>query len=402
MVTAKDESKMLSLSEGGLFRNVLALGLVSFFTDISSEMVFSILPTFILELPGSGAAALGLIEGLAENLSYTLRAISGLISDKFRKRKIIVLVGYALSNVVKPFFAVAQSILDALIIRVSDRIGKAIRTAPRDALLSDSVPEEKRGAAFGIHRTLDQSGAIIGPLLASIILFLGSSARIVFLLSFIPGSIALIILIFMVQERFGGVSRRFRVTGNLREVVRGRFPLLLLVVGIFSLGAFNFSFILLNARESGVSDEFIPIVYLVINLAHTLIAIPSGILSDMVGRERVLAMGYGTFLVACLLLSLLPKNYINAFIIAIFFGLYMGALETVQRALVPKYAERSDLMGTAYGLYYLVVGSAFLVANLIVGLLWQLGGSAIATTYSMALSATAILGIVLLTSSVGR
>lgn len=389
-------------AEKGLFRNVIALGLVSLFTDVSSEMVFSLLPTFILDLPGSSAAALGLIEGLAENLSYTLRALSGLISDRLRRRKIIVATGYALSNVAKPFFAAAQSVLDALVIRVSDRVGKAIRTAPRDALLGDSVPEEKRGMAFGIHRTLDQSGAIIGPLLASIILLLGLSVRTVFLLSFVPGSIALIILVFMVQERFGKVSEKFRMMNNLREVFRGRFILLLLIVGVFSLGAFNFSFILLNARESGVSDELIPMVYLIINLTHTLIAIPSGILSDKVGRERVLAVGYGTFLITCLLIYWLPKNQLHAFMIALFFGLYMGILETVQRALIPKYAERSDLMGTAYGIYYLVVGSAFLAANSLVGLLWQLGGSAMAAKYSITLSATAIIGMVLFASPAKR
>ncbi|MCX8171151.1 MAG: MFS transporter, partial [Candidatus Bathyarchaeota archaeon] len=374
-------------AEKGIFRNVIALGLVSLFTDVSSEMVFSLLPMFILDLPGSSTAALGLIEGLAENLSYTLRALSGLVSDRFRKRKIIVAIGYALSNIAKPFFAAAQSVLDALVIRVSDRVGKAIRTAPRDALLSDSVPDERRGVAFGVHRALDQSGAIIGPLLASIILFLGLSARMIFLLSFIPGLIALMILVFIVQERFGRISEteRFGVMRNLKEVFRGRFLLLLFIVGVFSLGAFNFSFIMLNARECGVADELIPIVYLVINLAHTLIAIPSGILSDKIGRESVLAMGYGTFLATCLLIYWLPKNQLHAFTVAVFFGLYMGILETVQRALIPKYAEKSYLMGTAYGIYYLVVGSAFLAANSIVGLLWQIGGSAIAAKYSAAL-----------------
>lgn len=165
-------------------RNIFALGFVSFFTDISSEMVFSLLPTFILSLPGSSKAILGLIEGVAEALSYGMRAVSGVFSDKFRKRKSVVLVGYGLSNVVKPFFAAAQTAVDAFLIRVTDRIGKGIRTAPRDALLSESASEKSRGVAFGLHRTLDQTGAILGPVIASIaMLSLGLTARNIFWLS---------------------------------------------------------------------------------------------------------------------------------------------------------------------------------------------------------------------------
>ncbi|MEM2914167.1 MAG: MFS transporter, partial [Candidatus Bathyarchaeia archaeon] len=229
-------------------RNVFALGFVSFFTDISSEMIFSLLPTFILELPGSNRAILGLIEGVSEALSYGLRAVSGFFSDKFRKRKLVVLAGYAFSNVVKPLFAVAQSAIDTLIIRVADRVGKAVRTAPRDALLSESISEKHRGTAFGLHRTLDQAGAIIGPLVASaLLLLLGLTIRTVFWFSFIPGSIALLILLFLVQEHVGKTTGKFKLLTGVRTVLKGSFPLLLVVVAVFSLGAFNFSFIFLNA-----------------------------------------------------------------------------------------------------------------------------------------------------------
>ncbi len=388
MQTGGKESKKFPF-----FRNVLALGLVSFFTDISSEMVFSLLPTFILDLSGSSITALGIIEGIAENLSYSLRAFSGFISDKLRKRKLIVLIGYALSNIVKPLFAAAQSISDVLIIRISDRVGKAIRTAPRDALLSDSASKKKQGIAFGIHRTLDQTGAIIGPLLASIFLFFGFSTRMVFWFSFIPGLIALLILIHLVKEEFSGRTQNFRMLSNLKEILKGKFFPLLIIVGIFSLGAFNFSFILLNAKESGIADELIPLIYLVINLIHTLIAIPAGLLSDKVGQEKVLTFGYGIFFITCLLIFSLPKTYLCAFIVAASFGLYAGIIETTQRALIPKYAERSDLRGTAYGLYYLMVGAALLVANMIVGLIWQQSGSSIAMIYSMIVVMVAMLGM---------
>lgn len=167
--------------EENQFQNVYRLGFVSFFTDISSEMVFSILPVFILGLPGGSASMLGLIEGIAESLSYILRAVSGILSDKLRHRKIFILIGYSLSNITKPFFAAATSVTDALMIRVADRVGKGIRTAPRDALISDSASKERQGEAFGLHRTMDQTGGIIGPLTATaVMLYLGWSVKDVF------------------------------------------------------------------------------------------------------------------------------------------------------------------------------------------------------------------------------
>jgi MFS family permease len=382
-------------SKAAAFRNVFALGFVSFFTDVSSDMVFSLLPTFIVGLPGSGSTVLGLIEGIAEALSYGMRAVSGLFSDRFRKRKVIVLVGYALSNVVKPLFAAAQTALDALVIRVADRVGKGVRTAPRDALLSESISEKRRGIAFGLHRTLDQAGAIIGPLIASVAMYmLGLNVRDIFLISFIPGIAALLILLFLVQERAGKPSGEFRLSSGVGEVLKGSFPLLLIVVGVFSLGAFNYSFVILNASETGVDPRIVPAFYAVINVTHTLIAIPSGALSDRIGKEKVLAMGYGAFLAAALLIYFYSGIYYFAVLIALVFGIYDGIVNTVARALIPKYA-RSALRGTAYGLYYLVVGSCFLVANIVVGRLWESFGPSAAATYSIALSSLAILGMLL-------
>ncbi len=378
-------------------RNVFALGFTSFFTDVSSEMIFSILPTFILGLPGSSEAVLGIIEGVAEALSYGLRAISGLFSDMFRKRKVMVLIGYMFSNIVKPLFAMTQTAVDAFLIRVADRIGKAIRTAPRDALLSESVSEKRRGAAFGLHRTLDQSGAVLGPVIASAcMLLLGLSMRDIFWLSFIPGLVALIILLLLVQERVGKQVGEFRILSGMRSVLKGRFRWLLFIVGIFSLGAFNFSFVLLNVKESGVLEAYIPLFYAAINVSHTLIAIPAGLLSDKIGKEKVLIMGYLAFLVTGLLLLISPKEIFYALLIAIAFGVYAGIVETMQRALVPGYAE-SAMRGTAYGLYYLVVGICFLVANMVVGTLWYLFGSSGAAKYSLALSAIAVTGMLLFT-----
>jgi MFS family permease len=373
-------------------RNLFTLGFVSFFTDMSSEMVFSLLPTFLLGLPGSSRTVLGLIEGTAEALSYALRAVSGFFSDKFRKRKIFVLLGYTLSNAVKPLFAVARVPFDVLLIRVGDRVGKGVRTSPRDALLSESVSEKQRGAAFGLHRTLDQAGAIVGPVVASAaMLILGFTIRDVFWLSLIPGTIALFILLFLVKERASKSTSEFKLFAGIKSTLKSNFSLLLIVVGVFSLGAFNFSFVLLNAQEAGIADSLIPLVYAAVNVAHTAIAIPAGVLSDRVGKEKVMVLGYGIFLSTTLLI-LFPESGYVALLVAVMYGAYMGVVETVQRALIPDYVEES-LRGTAYGIYYLVVGSAFFVSNAVVGTLWEYFGSSAASGYSITLSAVAIVAM---------
>jgi MFS family permease len=380
--------------EGSSFRNLFALGFVSFFTDISSEMVFSLLPTFLLGLPGSSRAVLGLIEGTAEALSYALRAVSGIFSDKFRKRKSFVLVGYALSNAVKPFFAVARVPFDVFLIRVSDRVGKGVRTSPRDALLYESVSEKRRGTAFGLHRTLDQAGAIVGPVIASAaMLILGFTVREIFWLSLIPGSIALFIILFLVKERAGKSTSEFKLLAGIKSALKGNFSILLIIVSIFSLGAFNFSFVLLNAQEAGIADSLIPLVYAAVNVAHTAIAIPAGVLSDRLSKEKVMIFGYGVFL-STTLLFLLPATGYVALLVAVFYGAYVGIVETVQRALIPDYVGEK-LRGTAYGLYYLVVGSAFFVSNAVVGSLWEYFGSSVASSYSITLSVIAILAMML-------
>jgi MFS family permease len=379
-------------------RNIFALGFVSFFTDISSEMVFSILPTFLLGLPGSSKAILGFIEGAAEALGYALRSVSGVFSDKFRKRKLLVLAGYGVSNAAKPLFAIARTPLDVLAIRISDRVGKGVRTSPRDVLLAESISEKHRGAAFGLHRTLDQAGAIVGPVVASTaMLALGFTMRDIFWLSLIPGAIALLLLVFFVKERVGKAGGEFHLLAGVKTVLKGKFPWLLVIVGVFSLGAFDFSFVLLNAQEAGIADSVIPIVYAVVNLAHAAIAIPAGVLSDRIGKEKGMVLGYGLFLSSVMLILFLPLSGFSAFLVAVFYGAYFGIIETVQRALIPGYVD-GNLKGTAYGIYYLVIGSAFFVSNVVVGSLWEYFGASMAVTYSIITSVIAIAAMVLFLS----
>jgi MFS family permease len=281
-----------------------------------------------------------------------------------------------------------------LLIRVCDRVGKAVRTSPRDALLCESVSEKRRGATFGLHRTLDQSGAIIGPVIASVVMIvLGFTIRDVFWLSLIPGTVALLIIIFLVKEHVGKSTCEFKLLAGIKSILKGNFSWLLFIVCIFSLGAFNFSFVLLNAQEAGVADSIIPLVYAMVNVAHAAVAIPAGLLADRVGKEKVMILGYVVFLCSVLLIMFPTVGY-AAFLVAVVYGVYAGVVETVQRALIPEYVGEK-LRGTAYGLYYLVVGSSFFVSNVVFGGLWEYFGSSVASIYSLMLSSVAVLGMLL-------
>lgn len=375
-------------------RNVTALGLVSFFTDFSTEMVLGVLPLFIVSSLGASRAILGVIEGSSELTSYAFRMVSGSLSDKVGKRKIFVIAGYSLSTITKPFFAASSGWLDAFVVRFGDRMGKGLRTAPRDALIADSVQESRAGRAFGLHRTIDQIGAIIGPV-AAFALLQFMDIRGIFLISLIPGVIAVVILVFFVKEvAIKRSMARTNILSNIDRVIRSNKPfvLLLIITGIFGIGAFNFSFILLRASDLGIPDNLIPLVYAIINVAHTAIGIPSGILADKVGKEKVLIIGYSVFALSTALMLLFSENTFYAYMLAAIFGLYMGISETVQRAVVPKYVV-SELRGTAYGLYNVVIGTTFFVANVVFGFLWDNYSLDTAISYSIIMTVAAISGM---------
>ncbi len=381
---------MKEANKGGR-RNVFALGLVSLFTDISSEMVFGLLPLFLIGQLGASRTVLGLVEGVAEMLGYSVRMASGTVSDRVQKRKPLVLIGYSLSAATKPFFALAGVWTEVFAVRVADRVGKGIRTAPRDALISESVSEAKAGRAFGLHRSLDQAGAIIGPLLAFLLFpLLGFTG--VFYLSLVPGAMAVVILVFFVKEKLAPSGIRRSIAGNVRDVIaQKRFVALLAIMGLFSAGAFNFSFVLIRASDLGVADGTVLLIYAVINGAHALIGYPAGMLADRLGKEIVLSISYGVFLVSTVLM-LISASSAHAYVIAAVFGIYIGIAETVQRAIVPKYVA-SHLFGTAYGLYNLVIGLSFLAANLVFGFLLDSSGIGAAANYSIVMSIIAIVAL---------
>ena len=373
-------------------RNVTVLGIVSFFTDFSTEMISGMLPSFIVTELGASKALLGGIEGSAELVSYAFRLVSGSLSDKLRRRKIFILLGYGLSTISKPFFSVSFNWIDVLIVRISDRIGKGVRTAPRDALISDSVTETTSGKAFGIHRTLDQTGAIAGPI-AGYALLQFFDIRDIFILSLIPGVIAIIILIFFVKEVIAKDTTKEVQRNFLYLLKQNRhFTILLLITGICGIGAYNFSFILLNSSDLGVIESSIPLVYATINITHTVVSVPSGILADRIGKERVLILGYGILLITSFLMLIFSGNFLYAFVIALIYGIYVGITETVQRAVLPKYVD-SNLRGTAYGLYNLVIGLGFFIGNIVFGYLWDAYSLDVAISFSSIFVASAMIGM---------
>jgi MFS family permease len=282
--------------------------------------------------------------------------------------------------------------IDVLIVRISDRIGKGVRTTPRDALISDSITETTSGKAFGIHRSLDQSGAIAGPI-AGYALLQFFDVRDIFILSLIPGVIAIITLVFFVKEVIGkdttkGMQRNFLYLLKQNKP----FTILLLITGIFGLGAYNFSFVLLKSSDLDVIESSIPLVYATINITHTAVSIPSGIIADRIGKEKVLILGYGVLLVSSFLMVLLSGNFLYAFVIALIYGIYVGITETVQRAVLPKYVD-SNLRGTAYGLYNVVIGVGFFIGNILFGYLWDAYSLAVSISISSIFVASGMIGM---------
>lgn len=349
-------------------RNVFRLGLTSFFTDVSSEMIFPILPLFLTTVLNAPMSIIGLIEGIAESVAALLKFVSGWISDKLGKKKPLVIAGYSLSTVTKPLLAIASHWTHVLGVRVFDRIGKGIRTAPRDALIAASVEEKKRGRSFGLHRMMDTAGAVVGTLIASFILmkYLGGAFKLIFLLSFIPGAIAVLILIFGVKEVKDHVQKRFEVGFQDNNPMLKRF---LWIIAIFNLANFSYAFFILRAQNIGMLIALIPLIYLVYNLVYAFFAIPAGKLSDRFGRRIVLFSGLLLFGITALGFAFIANSF-TIWILFALYGLFMAITDGVSRAYVSDLAV-SEKRGRALGTYHMIVGITVLPANLIGGFLWD-------------------------------
>lgn len=379
--------------------NIVLLGLVSFFSDISSEMVYPLIPLYLTSVFGATPALVGLIEGIAESLASLLKVFSGYITDRYYNKKPVAFIGYATGLLYKLALLLAGSWAGILAARVVDRIGKGVRTAPRDVLVSESADKEHMGRAFGIHKALDMAGSAAGILIAYLLLANASGGfeyKKLFLISIIPAVLGLAVLLFVKEKKRQpqAVKKRERFWKRLKEV-DVNLKLYLLVAFLFTLGNSSNTFLLLRAKSVGFTDTNVVLLYLVYNLTAALLSIPFGRLSDKIGRKKVLVAGYLAFAAVYAGFAFVSNA---AVLVGIFvlYGFYTAMTAGAERALIAEISP-PQLKGTMLGLHATIVGVALLPASVIAGLLWDTIGAAAPFLFGAVLSlAAAILLMVLL------
>ncbi|MBN1320970.1 MAG: MFS transporter [Thermoleophilia bacterium] len=391
----------------GLDRNVFWAGVSSFFMDISSEMVYSLVPVFLSSVLGVNKSLIGVIEGLAETTASLLKMFAGWLSDRLGRRKPLMLFGYSVSTLSRPLLALAGSWGMVLGARFVDRFGKGLRTAPRDAIVADSCDKKELGRSFGFHRAMDQFGAVIGPAVAFLVLTLRpGDYRTVFWISLIPGALCVLVIALFIRDRrrrvaAGGVcedtgagagampeetGRRVPVPGAvagrpgaegaagpglLTRLRRLRGPLLayLLVTAVFSLGNSSDAFLILRAQDLRVATVMIPVLYLMFNLVYSSLSIPAGLLADRIGRRRVALLGFAIFAGTYAWMALASSQAAAWGVFAVY-GVYMAIADGNGRALLAEFSS-GERHGTAFGAYHMVVGLAALPSSVIAGLLYD-------------------------------
>jgi MFS family permease len=376
----------------GIPPSIWALGFVSLLMDVSSELIHSLLPLFLVDALGASVLAVGLIEGLAEATALIVKMFSGALSDYWGTRKSLALLGYGLAALTKPLFAIAPAAGMVLAARLLDRVGKGIRGAPRDALVADITPPALRGAAFGLRQALDTAGAFIGPLLAvGLMLWSADNFRAVFWVAVIPAALAVVVLLVGVREPERGSAGQ-RANPIRRENLKRLSGAYWRVVGIgavFTLARFSEAFLVLRAQQSGLPIALVPLVMVAMNLVYAAVAYPFGKLSDRMNRRTLLALGLVALIAADLVLA--GAAHWPAVVVGVaLWGLYLGMTQGLLSALVADTAP-DDLRGTAFGVFNLVSGVAMLVASALAGLLWVRLGAPFTFYAGAAFSALALL-----------
>lgn len=354
-------------------RNIIMAGLVSLFTDIASYMIIPILPLFLVGSLGASTTMVGLIEGITESTASILKIFSGWFSDKIGKRKPLILIGYALSNVVRPLFGFATGWGQVLAIKFSDKVGKGLRTAPRDALLADSADEGGMGKAFGLHRTFDELGSAIGPLMAFWILtFFAGNYRQVFYWTAIPGTIALLLIIFGLRDR-APKHREHSKAPELGFKGMGReYIVFCIIVTIFTLGNSSDAFLILRAKDVGLATALVPLAYFAFNITFSILSYPLGHLSDKVGRRPLIIGGFIIFGLVYLGFAFATKTW-QIWLLFIAYGVYSAATDGVQKAYIADLIPAGK-RGMGIGTFNALVGLAALPSSILAGYLWKISG----------------------------
>jgi MFS family permease len=354
----------------GFGRNVFVSGLVSFFMDISSEMIYPLVPLFLANTLGVNKSIIGLIEGIAESTASLLRVFSGYLSDRIGNRKWLMAAGYGLSTLSRPIVASAGSWQQVLGFRFADRFGKGIRAAPRDAIIAESTGKAFLARAFSFHRAMDTMGAVVGPALAFFLLgLLSNDYRTVFWLSIIPGVIAVLLIIFFITDK-----KKPRVDGEKIPKLTlkhfdWKFKAFVLIATLFAFGNSSDVFLILRAEETGMPVVLIPVAYLIFNLVYSLSSIPAGIAADMYGKKRVILVGFILFSILYYGFAVV-KNAQMVWMLFALYGVCMGMTEGVQKAFLSMIIP-ADFKATAFGVYNTAVGLAMFPSSLIAGWLWD-------------------------------
>lgn len=398
----------------GLHPNIFFMGMVSFLTDVSSEMIFTLLPLFLANILGVAPIVIGLIEGLAETTASLLKLVSGWLSDKLGKRKALAIIGYGLSTLVKPLMYIATTWGMVLGVRFGDRLGKGMRTAPRDALVADSLTPHERGKGFGIHRSMDTAGAVLGLVLAAIVVFLFQGGNLelglntyhnLVLIGVIPAVLSLFMFLFVRDIKTSlssQLSSNSKVilfpTNNTKQDSKApldrRFKFFLGIMALFTLGNSSDAFLILRAQNLGNSVLDILLMLILFNVICAVLSTPVGILSDKLGRKRMIIMGWLIYAITYLGFAFTSVSW-QIWLLFALYGVYYGFTEGVARAFVADLVPE-DRRGTAYGLFHSVVGITLLPASIIAGWLWQAVSPPSAFYFGAGLSFVAMIGLLTL------